>query len=388
MPNVAVVPNANIQFNDGPGNNMVACTAMRFSNWSPDAEDIGPSPVALGTGNSYKFIERTDYTATFDLDHIPPLSMNTVMRLKRWLESGGQITVNTQDLYLNSYTCVLKPKGKVTWKYDKKLMEYSVSVAVKNTAAAYMRCIYSPIVGTGYLLAITPNPIIALAGVGPSTLTATLTDPFGNVVTGLPVQWYSNNTFVATVAKAGASTATLTPVAPGFATIYATCGGIVATAAVTVNSNLVPASIVLSPTPTVAFTATTYTGVPTVGVSGVPAIVVAATIKNSGGSTIAYSAGALTWSTSDATKVKITDNGDGTCSVIPLQGSISGVTVTAKITANLTITTSVNVTSVAAAGGGLGVALVPTLSTINFTGVGQTQAVSVVDIDQYGVTVP
>ena len=151
------------------------------------------------------------------------------------------------------------------------------------------------------------------------------------------------------------------------------------------TSNTAPASITLSPTPTLAFTATTYTGTPQVGVSGVPAQTVTATIKNSAGTVIAYTPGALTWSLSDPTAATLVDNLNGTCSLVPLRASIS-VTLTCTSTALGGPSQTITVTSVAAPVGG--VAMVPSSSNITLTGAGNQQTVTVQTIDQYGVLVP
>lgn len=78
---------------------------------------------------------------------------------------------------------------------------------------------------------VTVNPASATVATGqPVTLSATLTDSAGNVLSGRPVSWASAPTAVATVTSGGV----VTGVAPGEATITATSEGKSGTATVTV----------------------------------------------------------------------------------------------------------------------------------------------------------
>lgn len=91
--------------------------------------------------------------------------------------------------------------------------------------------------------AVTVSPASATIFTGDSTqLTATLTDRKGNVLTGRPVTWASDNTAAATVSASGMTTG----VGPGVANISATSGGKTGTSVITVVPVPV-ASVVVSP---------------------------------------------------------------------------------------------------------------------------------------------
>ena len=379
---IQAIPNPNVQWQDALGAAQLTVTSPKFDSWNPTAQPIGSKRVNLATGFTYYFVERIDYTATFRMSAIPPSSMPLMQRLKLWLETGGQVTINTQDAVLASYTCAIAPGGDISWQWDAPNQWFTLSMAVKNTLQQPMTCLYTTQVGAGYILAVTPTSISAQA---PNTaqLTATLSDPAGNPVTGVPITWQTSNPNIALV---GITTGLVTPVAVGQCTVYAVAGGLTVGVPVTVTASTAAASIALSPTPTLAFTQTTYTGTPTVGVSGVPAQLVTATIRNSQGQALPYTSGALVWSVSDNTAAAIINQENGTCSVQPLRASI-GVLLTCKLAANPSITQSIAVTSVAAPA----VAscyLVSSIPAITFTAAGQTSNPTVTTINQYGVTVP
>ena len=131
-----------IVFNDGSGATTLTSVVPRFQNWIPDATPIGPNETALGTGQVFQWVYRTDYTAAFDMGFIPPARLPDLQRLKVWLLTGGTITVNTGDLSANSYTVSLKPGTVPSWKFDPKAVEYTLSLAVLNTVAAPLTCQY------------------------------------------------------------------------------------------------------------------------------------------------------------------------------------------------------------------------------------------------------
>lgn len=135
-----------ITFTDGTGTatltNGKPAPTDRFRGWTPDTAIIGPSEEASGTGDLFTWAFRTDYLVTFQLEAIPAASLTTLMRLKRWLLSGGAVTVNTGDVASRSYTCKM-PKGKppeIT--YDPEFKEYTVRLTLRNTAAADLVCVY------------------------------------------------------------------------------------------------------------------------------------------------------------------------------------------------------------------------------------------------------
>jgi len=136
--------NPSIVFNDGSGATTITAVAPRFQNWIPDSAPVGPNETALGTGQLFQWVYRTDYSAAFEMPYIPAARLPDLQRLKLWLLSGGTITVNTADLSANSYTVSLKPGTVPSWKLDQKLLEYTLSIAVLNQAAAPLICIYRP----------------------------------------------------------------------------------------------------------------------------------------------------------------------------------------------------------------------------------------------------
>ena len=138
---VASGQNAYVSFTDGQGSAELVTAAGQFDGWTPNAEDIGTVDVAIGTGYTFKYIYRTDYTASFVISAIPAASMPIAQRLKRWLESGGTVTVATQDTQGNTYSCRIAPKQQVKFGYDATMLEYAMTLAVLNTAASPMTCI-------------------------------------------------------------------------------------------------------------------------------------------------------------------------------------------------------------------------------------------------------
>jgi len=77
-----------------------------------------------------------------------------LQRLKFWLAGGGQVTVNTNDNAQRVYTCVIWPSDgsgnskPPKWTYDRANLEYTLTVYLKNVAAANLLAIY-PDIGFG-----------------------------------------------------------------------------------------------------------------------------------------------------------------------------------------------------------------------------------------------
>lgn len=134
--------NPSIVFDDGTGATTLTSVTPRFQNWVPDTAPIGPNETGLGTGQLFQWVYRTDFSASFELPYIPAARLPDLQRLKVWLLSGGTITVNTADLSASSYTVSLKPSTTPSWKLDQKLLEYTLSIAVLNAAAAPLICQY------------------------------------------------------------------------------------------------------------------------------------------------------------------------------------------------------------------------------------------------------
>lgn len=139
---------SSIAFTDGIGaatlTNGKPAPADRFASWTPDQDSVGPRDAALGTGTTFHWSHRVDYLASFMLEHIPNTSFATVLRLKAWLEAGNTATVNTGDQFSNSYTVRLAPGTRLELEMmgDRRLLEYSLKLTVKNTAAAPLLCVY------------------------------------------------------------------------------------------------------------------------------------------------------------------------------------------------------------------------------------------------------
>lgn len=136
--------NPSIAFNDGSGTTTITSVVPRLQNFVPDQLPVGPNETALGTGVVQQWVYRMDYTATLEMAYIPAASLADLQRLKAWLLSGGTATLNTADAAARSYTVGLKPGTAPSWTLDKKLLEYTLSIAVLNTVAAPLICIYRP----------------------------------------------------------------------------------------------------------------------------------------------------------------------------------------------------------------------------------------------------
>jgi uncharacterized protein YjdB len=135
---------------------------------------------------------------------------------------------------------------------------------------------------------VTIQPGAATLGVGQSaTLTATVRDANGAVVTDRAVGWTSSNTAVATVTQAGVVKA----IAGGAATISATSEGNSGSATVTVAASV--ASITLQPT--------------SVTLQRNASATLAPTLKDAGGNVLAGRT--VTWISSDTTKARVSSTG-------------------------------------------------------------------------------
>lgn len=119
----------------------------RFSNWVPASRPIGSSEVSLGTGQTYMFRFRTDYTASFSIEHIPCTSLDVVTRLVVHLLQGGVCAVYTEDTASRSYaTCGLAPGSDPQVSIeDRAEMWYRLDLSLINLAAspATMLCTYT-----------------------------------------------------------------------------------------------------------------------------------------------------------------------------------------------------------------------------------------------------
>lgn len=135
---------------------------------------------------------------------------------------------------------------------------------------------------------VTVQPSTANLGVGQSTtLTATVKDANGAVVTDRPVTWTSSNTLVATVTQAGV----VKGLGAGTAIISATSEGSTGSATITVSATV--ASISLQPT--------------SITLQRNTSAVITPTIKDAAGNVLAGRA--ITWTSSDTTVARVSGNG-------------------------------------------------------------------------------
>jgi len=136
-------------------------------------------------------------------------------------------------------------------------------------------------------IAVTPNPQTVVVG-KTADLIATLTDAYGNAVTGQPVSWSSDNTAIATVDSYGV----VSGVGVGVATITASSNGMSGAASVAVIRPPVAAVIVAPATSSIQAGQTET---------------LVATLKDADGNTL--TGRTIAWSTSDAASATVDANG-------------------------------------------------------------------------------
>ena len=146
---------AYITFTDGTGaaqldnglRSAASGVASRFANWVPNIRPIGVSETTLASGATHMFRFRTDYTATFSIEHIPAASLDIATRLMAHLLSGGTCAVYTEDSAARAYTtCGLAPGGTVQiGMEDRNDLWYRMDFALINLAASptVMLCVYN-----------------------------------------------------------------------------------------------------------------------------------------------------------------------------------------------------------------------------------------------------
>src|SRR5690349_24632860 len=77
--------------------------ANRFFEVVPDYQHIGPQKVAL-TRAIHVFTFREDYTVAVTIKHLDPTLLEDALALKKWLITGGDVTLVTDDLESNTYS--------------------------------------------------------------------------------------------------------------------------------------------------------------------------------------------------------------------------------------------------------------------------------------------
>lgn len=140
---------ATITFTDGTGavtlSNTLSTAASRFSQWVPDIERLADRKVAVGTGVTYEYLYRQDYTASFAIEHIPLTELSKIARFKAWALAGNTFNVNTQDKNNATYSCRIKPGTTPSLEMeDRTLLEYRLSVEVISAAnpQVFLDCSY------------------------------------------------------------------------------------------------------------------------------------------------------------------------------------------------------------------------------------------------------
>lgn len=147
-----------------------------------------------------------------------------------------------------------------------------------------------PVVTT---VTISPNAASVVAG-ATVALSATVKDAQGNVITGQPLTWSSNNTGVATVN----STGVVTGIAAGGATITASTSGKSGTSSITVTSPP-------PPPPPVVTTVTVAPSAPSI-VAGAT-VTLSATVRDAAGNVMTGQT--VTWSTNNAAAATVNSAG-------------------------------------------------------------------------------
>ncbi|HSQ29801.1 MAG TPA: Ig-like domain-containing protein [Gemmatimonadaceae bacterium] len=159
---------------------------------------------------------------------------------------------------------------------------------------------------------VTPSPASVSTG-GTVTLTATVKDASGNVLTGQIVAWSTSNPGIATVS----STGVVTGVAAGTVTITASSGGKSGTSTVTVTTAPV-GSVTVSPSSTTIIIGQSTT--------------LTATVKDINGNTVSR---AVTWSSSNTAKATVNSSGVVTSvdtGKVTITATSEGVSGTASVT--------------------------------------------------------
>ena len=131
---------ATITFTDGAGavtlSNTLTGAASRFSQWVPDIERVADRKVAVGTGVTYEYLYRQDFTASFQIEHIPIAELSDVTRFKAWALAGNTFSVNTQDKNNAVYVCRIKPGTTPQLEMeDRTLLEYRLAIEVISAAS-------------------------------------------------------------------------------------------------------------------------------------------------------------------------------------------------------------------------------------------------------------
>lgn len=120
--------------------------ADRFTDWTPVTPANEDAVYTLaGARSRWRYAQY--YGASFTLDKIPVVDMDIILRLLRWLQTGGSVTVNTGDTSDRIYTATAFPNWDIPEGpelSDNKVLWYTLKLKLRNTASVDMLCNYSP----------------------------------------------------------------------------------------------------------------------------------------------------------------------------------------------------------------------------------------------------
>ena len=130
---------ADIQWTEGSVPNVLGSPrldpANRFFDVVPDYDHIGPIKTAL-TSALHAFTFREDYLVTVTIRHLSPSVEDDALALKKWLMTGGSVTLNTGDVDDATYEgLTLGPGTKPEFKLeDEERQHYSFSCVLRDSS--------------------------------------------------------------------------------------------------------------------------------------------------------------------------------------------------------------------------------------------------------------
>lgn len=139
------MPNPYIEWTDSTGLARLTCLVPTLSGWTPDVDPIGPSEVALGSGQTFQWVFRTDQVVKFTLPYISPAQASEMLRLKAHLLGGGSVTVFTGDGAARVYTCRIRPETVPVVNQDPESGEFALVLELLNTGGTPMLALWSPV---------------------------------------------------------------------------------------------------------------------------------------------------------------------------------------------------------------------------------------------------
>jgi hypothetical protein len=119
--------------------------ARRFTGFVADVDRVGDERSAMGTGMSYDFLYRRDYTARVVIDHIPVTNAALWLRFKDYAMQGCAFYLHTEDSASRTYLVRRKPGTAITIEMsDPSMLEYRLTMEVISAAspAEPLLCFY------------------------------------------------------------------------------------------------------------------------------------------------------------------------------------------------------------------------------------------------------